>query len=107
MQQRKPETWAKWRGLISEHRNSGQNIAAFCRKRGVPTSQFFAWRKRLSRAPAPPFVEVQVVEKMPRQQTAPGQAIEVHLDGGRRLFVAPGFDAAHLRAVVSALEPRV
>jgi hypothetical protein len=33
-----------------------------------------------------------------------GRAIEVGLAGGRRLFVEPGFDPDHLRALVAALE---
>jgi hypothetical protein len=32
--------------------------------------------------------------------------VEVHLAEGRRVFMEPGFDAEHLRAVVAALETR-
>ena len=106
MQQRRREAWAKWRGLISEHGGSGQSIAAFCRDHGVPVSQFFAWKKRLRQTSAPSFVEVQIVEAMPQPSIAPGRAIEVALAGGRRVFVEPGFDPDHLRAVVTALELR-
>ena len=105
MQQRRPQAWAKWRRLISEQRGSGQTIAAFCREREIPASQFFAWKRRLRQALPPPFLEVQLVETKP--QPAPGRAIEVGLTGGRRLFVEPGFDPDHLRAVVAALEARV
>jgi hypothetical protein len=106
MRQRRQQAWAKWRGLISEQGGSGQSIAAFCRERGVPEWEFFAWKKRLRQAAAQPFVEVQLVEPIPEQSTAPACAIEVALAGGRRVFVEPGFDPDHLRAVVAALEAR-
>jgi hypothetical protein len=83
-------------------------VAAFCRDRGLPASQFFAWKKRLNQAVAGQFIEVQVVEAgAPAQPTAaPDRAIEVRLAGGRRVFVEPGFEADHLRAVLAALETR-
>jgi hypothetical protein len=106
MRQRRSEAWAKWGRLVSEHGGSGQSIAGFCRDRGVPVSQFFAWRKRLLKAPAQSFVEVQLVGAPPAQSLAPRRAIEVALAGGRRVMVEPGFDPDHLRAVVAALEIR-
>jgi hypothetical protein len=105
MQERRQETWAKWRGLVSEQRASGQSVAAFCRDRGLPASQFFAWKKRL-RQTAEPFVEVQVVGAPAQPATAPSRAIEIRLAGGCRIFVEPGFDAGHLRALLAVLEAR-
>jgi hypothetical protein len=105
MQKRRQEAWAKWRGLVAEQGASGQSVAAFCRERGLPASQFFAWKKRLRQA-AEPFVEVQVVGTPAQSATAPSRAIEIRLAGGRRIFVEPGFDADHLRAVLAALEGR-
>ena len=102
MQGRWREAYAKWRGLISEQGGSGQSVRAFCQKRGLTTSQFFAWKKRLREASGEGFVEVRVQEA----PASKGGAIVVHLAGGRRIFVEPGFDAQHLRAVVAALETR-
>jgi hypothetical protein len=106
MQERRQEAWAKWRSLVSEQGASGQSVAAFCRERSLPASQFFAWKKRLKRA-AGPFVEVQVVGAPAQPAAAPGGAIEIRLAGGRRIFVEPGFEANHLHAVLAALEARV
>jgi hypothetical protein len=106
MRQCRREAWTKWRELISDQGGSGQTIAAFCRDRGVPVSQFFAWKKRLRQTAAQTFVEVQLVEATPQHPVAPTRAIEVVLAGGRRVFVEPGFDPDHLRAVVAALEKR-
>jgi transposase len=108
MQGRWREAYLKWRGLVAEQSGSGQSIAAFCRDRGLPTGQFFAWKKRLSRAGTEEFIEVQV-QRAPSQTPKEkcGGAIEIHLTEGWRIRVEPGFDAEHLRAVVAALERRV
>jgi transposase-like protein len=106
MQSRWRENWVKWRELIAEQSGSGRTIAAFCRERGLTTSQFFAWKKRLRQGIAEQFVEVQVGTAPAQLPKANGRAIEVLLSEGRRILVQPGFDAEHLRAVVAALETR-
>lgn len=99
--------WSKWRGLISEQGGSGQTIAAFCQERGLTTSQFYTWRKRLRGSAAEQFLEVQVVKAPARANPVKRGAIEVRLAEGRCVLVEPGFDPDHLRAVVAALEARV
>jgi transposase-like protein len=99
--------WPKWRGLISEQGGSGQTIAAFCRERGLTTSQFYVWRKRLRGIAAEQFLEVQVVKAPARPIASNRGAIEIRLAAGRSILVEPGFDPDHLRAVVAALEARV
>ena len=101
MAKRSDETWAKWRELISEQRGSGQSAAAFCRERGMSVTHFFEWRRKLSEAEAKAgrFVEVRVA-------SVQGRALEVRLSGGRSVMVEPGFDEAHLRAVLAVLEER-
>jgi transposase-like protein len=96
--------WAKWRGLVSEQSGSGQTIVAFCRDRGLTTSQFYTWRNRLRGSAAEQFLEVQVVKARPIPSNRGG--IEVRLAEGRCVLVEPGFDPEHLRAVVAALEAR-
>ena len=107
MREDRREAWAKWRGLLSEQAGSGQSVAAFCRQRGLPASQFFAWKKRLSQTATGQFVEVQVArtEEAAQRTAARSQAIEIRLSG-RCVFVDPGFDADHLRAVLAALDAR-
>jgi hypothetical protein len=107
MRQRKAEAWAKWGGLVGEQAESGQSIAAFCRERGLTSGQFFAWKKRLGEAEARQFVAVEVAPAAEAKGPAAGMhsgAIEVRLAGGRILMVEPGFDAVHLRALLSVLE---
>ena len=100
MGKRGREAWAKWRRLISEQNRSGQSVAAFCRERGLCAPHFFAWKKRLSQAAAGAFVAVRVAEPA---AAVTSRTIEIRL-GGRRVLVEPGFDAAHLRAVLAVLE---
>ena len=102
----KREVASKWSGLISEQSESGQTVEAFCRERGLTTSQFYTWRKRLRGSAAQQFLEVQVMRTPEKPVIAPSRAIEIRLAEGRRVVVEPGFDPNHLRAVVAALETR-
>lgn len=36
----------RWRGLVAEHRASGESKRAFCRGRGISYARFLAWSKR-------------------------------------------------------------
>lgn len=103
MTKRRRAAWAKWRGLVAQHKKSGQSVAAFCREHALCAPHFFAWKKRLSQAAPRPFVAVQVVGA---GEPAPSPALEIRLAGGRSVIVEPGFDAGHLRAVLAALEAR-
>jgi hypothetical protein len=90
-----------------EHRESGQTVEAFCRERGLTTSQFFTWRKRLHGSVAERFLEVQVAKPAARPIPAKPGGVEIRLAEGLCVLVEPGFDPDHLRAVVKALEARV
>jgi transposase-like protein len=58
----KPEVRSKWSGLISEQSESGETVETFCRERGLTTSQFYTWRRRLRGSAAERFLEVQVAK---------------------------------------------
>jgi transposase-like protein len=105
MKQVKAELWTKWRALVSEQSQSGQTVSAFCRDRGIRDSQFYDWKKRVREGEAAKFVEVKVKEPGKQRTSAPERypAIEIRLNKGRSLFVEPGFDASHLRALLAVL----
>lgn len=105
MRQRGTEEWTKWRGLVSEQIASGQSVAAFCRDRGLRDGQFYDWKKRVSEAEAVKFVSVKVAPGEGPAAVAAVKSIEIRLRRGRSLVVEPGFDAQHLRALLSVLEP--
>ena len=102
----KPEVQSRWSGLIAEQGESGETVEAFCRDRGLTTSQFYTWRKRLRGSAAERFLEVQVAKPVAWPAPSKRGAIEVRLAEGRCVLVEPGFDPDHLRAVVAALEAR-
>ena len=102
----KPELRSKWSGLISEQSESGETVEAFCRERGLTTSQFYTWRKRLRGSVAERFLEVQVAKPAARPMPSKRGSIEIRLAEGHSVLVEPGFDPDHLRAVVNALEAR-
>jgi hypothetical protein len=107
MKDGRTEEWAKWRRLVSEQIVSGQTVAAFCRDRGLRDWQFYDWKKRVRGPEAAKFVTVEVAAVAEQASTVAGRAIEVRLRRGRSLLIEPGFDAGHLRAVLSVLEAEV
>lgn len=101
-----PEVRSRWIRLIAEQGESGETVGAFCRERGLATSQFYTWRKRLGGSVAGRFLEVQVAKAAAGPAPPHQGAIAIRLTGGCCVLVEPGFDADHLRAVVAALETR-
>ena len=106
MRAQETEAWTKWRGLLTEQRESGRSAVGFCRERGLREWQFYAWKKRIRAAEAEKFVEVKVVRADKPQLLAPAQntKIEIRLSTGRSLVVEPGFDVQHLRSLLAVLE---
>jgi hypothetical protein len=92
-----------WRRRLSAWQRSGLTGREFCRRESLSEPSFYGWRRELARrdrvraaAKRPPaFVPVHVVAT---------EALEVMVGSGQVVRVGPGFDAAHLRAVVAALE---
>jgi transposase-like protein len=92
-----------WRQLIAQQEQSGLSVRAFCQQHRASEHNFYQWRKRLA-ANLP--VKFALVETN-GVRAANGSALELALVSGERLRIAPGFDAATLRAVLGVLhEPR-
>lgn len=101
------ETSRRWRELLSAQQASGQSIAAYCREHDVRAWQFYEWKKRLRQSEAPSFVAVSVKVEEERASLSPAlplSAIELRHSRGWSLKVEPGFDAVHLRRLLSVLE---
>ncbi len=99
-----------WRSVLREWRGSGLGVRAFCAERCLSEASLYAWRREIARRDreqpatkraAPAFVPVRVVGGVGGVGDA---AIEVVVRTGQTLRVAAGFEPAHLRAVVAALE---
>jgi transposase-like protein len=93
----------QWRRWIAQWQTSGLSVRGFCDRHGLATPSFYAWRSRLQQraADTPAVVAVQVMADAPPVQ---GSALELVLADGRIVRVAPGFDAATLRRLLTALE---
>ena len=107
MNRARTEQWSKWRGLVSEQVASGQSVAVFCRERGIREWQLYEWKKRLRREQEAQFLAVEVNPSDLGVEAAAlvrSQAIEIRLPKRYSLMVEPGFDATHLRALLSILE---
>jgi hypothetical protein len=102
MTKRSKKAWTKWRKLVREQARSRQTVMAFCRERGLCRPYFFTWKKRLQESTTAKFLEVQVTERAPSMAGDAG--VEIRLQNGRSLMVRPGFDAGHVRALLTVVE---
>jgi len=103
--------------LVSEFEQSGQKRREFCAAHGLCVHTLDAWRKRVAQSRVEKrIVPVEIVEDRTADSastrtgsTAHGVQFGIVLDGGVRIAVEAGFDAAALRRLITALgsrEPR-
>jgi transposase len=98
--ERKERQWRRW---IKQWRASGLSVRDFCDRRGLTPPSFYHWRRVLERRAAEQAAVVPVnvlVDAVPAQASA----LEVVLPNGRAVRVAPGFDAATLRQLLTVLQ---
>jgi hypothetical protein len=97
-----------WRRMVRQWDNSGLSVRDFCAERGLAEASFYAWRRTITErdAAAVHFVPVRVVPEEQRAATdsGGGSGLELVLPAGRRLRIAPGFDAATLQRLLPLLE---
>ena len=93
-----------WRQRIHDWQGSGLSIRDFCARRGLSQPSFYAWRRELQRRDAekPLFVPIRL--RSDDRATPVTPALQVLLARGRRIHIAPGFDAATLRQLLAVLE---
>ena len=97
---RKAQQWRRW---IQQQQESGLSVRAFCARHDLAEASFYGWRREIQRRDAAvgAFMPVSVVAE---EQAIFACCFEVVLVGGRKLRVAPGFDAATLRQLLAVLE---
>jgi transposase-like protein len=104
-----------WRRMVRDWRKSGLSVRAFCRAHGLSEPSMYAWRRTLAQRDADSFQFVPVTVDPDEPVLAPDELIvapddgtdgrlELVLQRGRRLRIAPGFDADTLRQVLVVLE---
>ena len=106
----------RWNALLNQFRRSGLTQAEFCERRGISIHSF---RKRLYRIPtpkptpanplssdgtAPHFLPVTILPNPIPATSGSRQPLELLLDNGRRIAVAPGFDPHTLRQLIALVE---
>jgi hypothetical protein len=99
---------AEWRERFDDYSRSGLSVSSWCAANDIPLHRYYYWRRRLSCDPATPTKSVKTCEvdwlglSVSGAVSAPS-VLPVRV-GTAVIDVAPGFDPALLRAVVSALE---
>ena len=110
MPTKRTPTSARWteddaQVALASQKASGLSIFAFAVREGLDPDRLYRWTKRLRHRRAQsrtgktrpvPFVEI-------RSPMLPA-GIDVHLRGGHRLRVPPGFDPDSLRHLILVLE---
>ena len=94
-----------WQGLISEHKQSGLTVKAFCQKHGVSEALFYSWRKRLIGEDQPARFAL-VATNGVAPSAPPLAPLQVVLAGGERLEIPSGTDEGTLRIVLGLLRQR-
>jgi transposase-like protein len=92
-----------WRQRIAECEQSGMSVRQWCLQHDLTSNRFYEWRKRLGRledtaAEPAGWTRLQVADALPASRP-----LTVRV-GAAAIDVVPGFDPAHLRAIVRALE---
>lgn len=100
------ETRAAWAARVARWEQSGLTAERFAtRERVNPrTLRFWKWKLRATPEPALASPPAQAVTFLELVGTTPSTALEVVLPAGYRVGVAPGFDAATLRTLLTVLE---
>lgn len=93
--------------VLEAWRQSGLDLAGWCRREGVEYERVRRWRSRLpvgsERAQTATFLPVRVIAGTPSPEAA---RFELELAGGRRLHVPPQFDEPALVRLLQVLEAR-
>ena len=89
--------------LVRDFEQSGLARKAFCTARGVAlhTLDYYRHRNRVRRpiSEAEQLVPVELIDPTPT-----GGGLRVELANGRRVVVEAGFDASHLKRLLTVLE---
>jgi hypothetical protein len=99
----------RWGQILDDFRDSGLTHREFCQRRRLPLATFRRrlYRDRSARAVAqasPAFLPVTVRPEPAPSSAAPSHPLELILPHGRRIAIAPGFDAETLRRLLDLLE---
>ena len=90
----------EWAERIAAQQRSGMSVKQFCKDQSLTEYSFYAWRKRLQKAP----VRFALVDRRAgHHEPSAAAALELVLATGERLRIGAGVDAAALRTVLNVL----
>lgn len=93
---------AEWAARITDCRNSGQGVVAWCKENGVCTQTYYKWQKRLFET-AQAQQEKHFVEVTPAQpMSSGGIAVTIRI-GSAEAAIHNGADGATVEMVLRAL----
>jgi hypothetical protein len=98
-----------WRLRLRRQATGGLSIPEFCRREGVSTAAFYAWRRRLAAPPVadpadpPLFVPIRLDPTAPAPDAPPDPGFEIELPHRIRLRCAAAPDPVRLGRLVVAL----
>jgi len=98
-------TRGEWAARVARWERSGLTRAQFAARERINarTLSFWKWKLGAAATVRPASRAVSFVELV--GTTSGGSALELVLPAGYRISVAPGFDAATLRTLLTVLEP--
>ena len=95
---------AIWAERVTECRNSGQSVLAWCKEHGICSQTYYKWQKRLFTM-AEAQHEVQFAEVTPNTETplSPQAAISIHI-AGTTVDIHSGADTATVEMILRILK---
>jgi len=94
------ERYAHWREVIEKQKTCGLTIAAYCRKTGIRSSYFYAWRCRIRKRQ---MGKQGFIELAP---SVTDTGVRIVAGTGFYIEVNRGFDPSTLRSVLACLTSR-
>ena len=94
---------ALWAGRISECRNSGQNVKAWCRENGIYEQTYYKWQRRIFEM-AQAQQEIPFAEVTPVQPVRSGNVAVTVRIAGAEADICNGADAATVETVLRILK---
>lgn len=86
---------AQWQAIIQDWQASGKAVTSYCREHQLPSSSFYAWKRRLPDT-EPQFVDVTALALSPPE-------IVIGLPSGITVTIKPGADQQGISQVLRAL----
>lgn len=107
---RTPSAATRWRAVIDDFHQAGLKQTEFCRRRGLSLHTFrkylYGSRPTTAVTPHAKFLPLTTLAETPEPERSDPDPIVLILPRGRRVAVAPGFDADTLGRLLDVLRGR-